>query len=294
MEQGKQFWRSLYFIPLRRGSKIPAVKWGGYDTNFDENEDVLRYDDLEPNGYYGYMAHERYQLGVVDIDLYKDLAPDPDVMTYHDGALVIKTPSGGFHFPFLVPDGDAPLKVKDKYEDWIDLKGDIRRGHAVLPFGSDYEIVQDGKVRVYSSNAGEHTSIVQVDEEGVLEIDNSSEEVWEGESPYNSVYNLLDRGEFPPQERRPHPIHGSSTGMNFMVDENEETWRCWRHETTGNLLHLLGMKWGILDCGEWNDHSEPLGQKYNKIKEMAREMQIDLRKAQPKQVYDGVMEEIYG
>lgn len=41
-------------------------------------------------------------------------------------------------------------------------------------------------------------------------------------------------------ERVEHPFHGSSTGSNFTVDEGGETWRCWRHDCTGNALHLVG------------------------------------------------------
>lgn len=55
-----------------------------------------------------------------------------------------------------------------------------------------------------------------------------------------------------PGERIAHPIHGSDTGSNFMVDEGGETWRCWRHGCTGNAMHLVGMQAGLIDCGEWD------------------------------------------
>lgn len=293
MQSGKDFWTSLYFIPLREGSKIPAVKWGGYDQNLDEAEEVLRHDDLDPAGYYGYMAHDTYQLGVVDIDIYKDAAPDVDDVTYHDGAMVIKSPNGGFHFPFLIPVGDPGLEVRDEFSDWIDLKGQIANGHAVLPFGSDYEIVQNGEVRLYSTVDDEHESVVKVNDSGVLERSKSGR-TWEGDCPYQSLFNLLDPDEFPPEVRAEHPVHGSSTGSNFMVDENEETWRCWRHRTTGNLLHLLGMQWGVLSCGEWDDKNyDELHEKYSRIKRKAKMEGIDLEK--PKSFSTtGATEEIYG
>lgn len=293
MQSGKDFWTSLYFIPLRQGKKIPAVKWGGYDQDLDEAEEVLRHSELDPTGYYGYMAHEQYQLGVVDIDIYKDEAPDVDDVTYHDGAMVIKTPGGGFHFPFLIPEGDPGLEVRNEFSDWVDLKGEIANGHAVLPFGSDYEIVQDGEVRLYSTVDDEHESIVKVNDAGVLER-SSSGRTWSGECPYQSVYNLLHQENFPPGERAEHPFHGSSTGSNFMVDENEETWRCWRHRTTGNLLHLLGIHWDVLQCGEWDDKSyEELHDKYEAIKRKASAEGIALDKRKPQTMTDA-MDEVYG
>ena len=52
--------------------------------------------------------------------------------------------------------------------------------------------------------------------------------------------------------RTEHPFHGSDTGANFLIDEGGETWRCWRHNCTGNALHLAGMEQGIIECGEWD------------------------------------------
>ena len=66
-----------------------------------------------------------------------------------------------------------------------------------------------------------------------------------------SAYDVLTRGRYPAGERREHPFHGSETGANFMVDDRGETFRCWRHDCTGNALHLVGIQQGIIDCGEW-------------------------------------------
>ena len=63
-----------------------------------------------------------------------------------------------------------------------------------------------------------------------------------------SVHQII--GGFREGENRTHPFHGSVTGSNFMVDKGGETWRCWRHGCTGNALHLLGQKEGIIKCGD--------------------------------------------
>lgn len=66
-----------------------------------------------------------------------------------------------------------------------------------------------------------------------------------------SVYDILSSASYPEEERVGHPFHPSGTGSNFKVDDGGETWRCWRHDCTGNAAHLLGLEAGILDCGEW-------------------------------------------
>jgi len=71
----------------------------------------------------------------------------------------------------------------------------------------------------------------------------------EGDAP--SVYELLDQSDYPPGQHRSHPYHNSETGKNFKVDEDGKTFRCYRHEITGNIYHLLGIREGIIECGEW-------------------------------------------
>lgn len=276
-----EFWQSLWYIDLVRDTKRPAVPWGGYDQVFEEAEDVKSFDELVANGYYGYIDHVNptLTLGVLDIDVYKDVAPDINEVTHHERATVIKTRSGGFHIPFLVPAGKK-LRVRPKFDDWVDLKGAINKGHAVAPHNSDYEVVQYASVHTYDPDEGEHTSIAQLKGEELLETHEPDHHTYDGESPYGSVYAILDPEDYPPGHRVDHPFHSSSTGANFMVDENETTWRCWRHEVTGNLLHLIGVKEDILECGEWKRNGD-LYDKYEQIREVAYEE--DIRLEEPKE-----------
>jgi hypothetical protein len=45
-----------------------------------------------------------------------------------------------------------------------------------------------------------------------------------------------------------HPFHGSSTGANFVIDDRENVWYCFRHNVGGGALELFAMKEGIIDC----------------------------------------------
>jgi energy-coupling factor transporter ATP-binding protein EcfA2 len=68
-----------------------------------------------------------------------------------------------------------------------------------------------------------------------------------------SIYELLSPEEYPEDENTGHPYHGSEGGKNFKVDEGAQTFRCWRHDATGNVYHLVGIKEEIISCGEWDD-----------------------------------------
>jgi putative DNA primase/helicase len=89
------------------------------------------------------------------------------------------------------------------------------------------------------------------------------------------VHDILLRSNYPEEERRGHPVHGSDTGSNFMVDEGAETWRCWRHGCTGNALHLVGMQERIIDCGQW-DGGHVSADEWREIFEVARERGLDV------------------
>lgn len=47
-----------------------------------------------------------------------------------------------------------------------------------------------------------------------------------------------------------NPWHGSTSGMNFTVDEGRGVWFCYRHWTGGGCLEALAVAEGILNCGD--------------------------------------------
>ena len=48
----------------------------------------------------------------------------------------------------------------------------------------------------------------------------------------------------------PHPIHGSSTGSNFLVDLDLNSWHCFRHGTGGGPLQWIAVSTGVIGCEE--------------------------------------------
>jgi hypothetical protein len=44
-----------------------------------------------------------------------------------------------------------------------------------------------------------------------------------------------------------HPIHGSTTGRDFWINPEKNTWYCFRHHIGGGPLHFLAIKYGIVN-----------------------------------------------
>lgn len=96
-----------------------------------------------------------------------------------------------------------------------------------------------------------------------------------GEPVDLDVYDLIARSQYPAGERCEHPVHNSSTGANFLVDEDGETFRCWRHGVTGHAGYLLGMLVGEIECGEWVPDGLD-AQTWRSIYDAAREQGYDV------------------
>jgi len=47
-----------------------------------------------------------------------------------------------------------------------------------------------------------------------------------------------------------HPVHGSSTGTNFVVDFELNEWHCFRHGTGGGPLQWIAVATGVINCSE--------------------------------------------
>lgn len=132
-----------------------------------------------------------------------------------------------------------------------------------------------------------------------------------GDIPENSFYDLTADDILPwlePNNRISHPVHGSSTGSNFMKNENRDTFMCWRCNyggTTGcgvsprQLLAMLEVpeKFGEHACEEvrysWRSDSTLHYHAWNRaIKEgLICSINIPYRVAAGYAIHKGVMDE---
>ena len=45
-----------------------------------------------------------------------------------------------------------------------------------------------------------------------------------------------------------HPFHGSTTGSNYCINTQDNTWYCFRHQSGGGALELYAISKGIINC----------------------------------------------
>jgi primase-polymerase (primpol)-like protein len=45
-----------------------------------------------------------------------------------------------------------------------------------------------------------------------------------------------------------HPFHGSTTGSNYCINTQDNTWYCFRHQSGGGALELYAISKGIISC----------------------------------------------
>lgn len=192
-----------------------------------------------------------------------------------DTTFVERSPSGtGVHV--LLKNCDIP-------EWWTNVDRDTDHGH------EEVAVFDSGRYFTVTGDVVE----ISADSVGSVDLDDWLRNVWrefEDGTPWDSgsdetgvarddinidVHDVLLRSNYPGGERVEHPVHGSDTGSNFMVDADAETWRCWRHGCTGNALHLIGIQEGIIDCGQW-DSSTVSSDEWRDIFDAARDRGLDI------------------
>ncbi len=76
----------------------------------------------------------------------------------------------------------------------------------------------------------------------------------------------------------PHPVHGSTTGWNFSINLEKNSWFCYRHWTGGGPFSLVGILGKIIQC----EDVQKYGGKYpneigDRISELARKHEIQFK-----------------
>lgn len=292
------------YIPISPESKRPIAEFGGWPIDPDERYVAEREDvDDSSHDWWAVVGHKTSNLLIIDIDMYKMSDAEIAEVEYGwygilDDTRIVKTPSGGLHVYLRT---DADIDDLPRPRDNIDLKGDVARGYALAFPQSEYQVKNDVRPAKVSEELlrelpafdgdearGERNTADPIVSEEEMRaktappclgkaLDDDSEfaerltsAVKYGTVDKLSVYRVLDKANYPESsnEAAPSFLHAtsSSTGTNFRVDEGAETFRCWRHDCTGNAYHLIGVKAGIIECGDWTHEKVDMGA----IKEYAR------------------------
>lgn len=244
-------------------------------------------------GYIFAESNDDYPRGLyggIDIDGCAD--PDtgpkewlPSMQPFFDrGAYMEKSPSEeGVHVPlagFEPPEWWSDAHFTDDEHEGVEAYGSkfftftgdvLGDNEGVADTG---EWVEDWLAKAYEVITGEDPR-AEADSEAQSGGKDAGNYVAGGSSAGNlGIYDVLSRSEYPAGENAAHPFHPSGTGKNFKVMPDGESWRCWRHDTGGYAIALVGQQAGLMDCGDNFEDLSPAEQR--EVYDEARERGYDV------------------
>lgn len=300
------------YIPLSEDSKRPIMSWGGWPID-PTHEAVVTYNETQESEHnsWGIVGNKDQDLLVIDLDLYKMdehtrmTVENDDFAGKLDQTTVIGSQSGGRHIYFKY-DGD----LEDyKVMEHVDLGGDVGTRYMKSFESEKYQILNDETpaeieekhIKQFSiftekvTNQKSHSANLQMPTLAAPCIKNAIREENEvllralfhtDENGVHhtggSVYDLLNRGQYPEgvNKAAPNWMHAtpSHTGSNFKVHEGGELFRCWRHDISGNVYHLVGIKEGIIECTDRDNWDDLTKQDWHQIFNAAEKYGIESKK----------------
>ncbi len=239
-------------ILLRYGSKRPVHKWQDHTggKRFRATSETKK---LIETGQFNYAVYCGNGLIVIDADepvLRKAIEKDlPETFT-------VKTGSGGRHYYFH---SDLERKVILYNRDGNHI-GEIQAGGQAYvvgppskhPNGNFYEVINDIEIADLSKEEIE----AWIQSNGFR--DKKRQTKREIERNFSNTLDIPVTDFLYPDNARyrgsevygSHPIHGSTTGMNFWVNTVKNTWYCFRCESGGGPIEAFAVAERIIDCSE--------------------------------------------
>lgn len=246
------------FIRVKSREKIPLEtgwqKPGG--ANYPHDDELFQYWINRHGGNYGVLCSDT--LLIVDAD-------DPeisDIAKTLPETFTVETGGGGKHFYFRTTGAYTIPLVRDKTN-----VGHLRAGGAMVvgpgsthPNGGTYRVLHDVPIADvnFQQVSDAFTDYIKYDEKNVIPSTIRRKTPRSGDD-WISKLKLSDVGCYPDDVKHTnsngeiqgtHPIHGSSTGMNFCVNERENVWYCHRCGSGGGPLLWLAVAEGIISCSD--------------------------------------------
>ena len=236
------------FIKIVAGTKKPVDDDWNITYNYKYNDpEFVEY--LKTAKAYG-VACRYGKLAIIDCDE-KQVASD--VFMKLPNTFTVKTGSGGTHFYYIIEGlRDKIVLNDDNKKHWgeVQFTGAQALGAGSLhPNGNYYKILQDNKIAKITKK--------QLDE--VIKPYIKTKKTFVCNSGINfSIENIaknlkgLDvnsKGEL----QGTHPVHGSTKGErgdNFSIDVENNRWHCYRCDTGGDAIALVGVLEGLIDCSD--------------------------------------------
>jgi len=262
----------LRFILLEKNSKKPFEKDWTNTNNYKYSDEKL-INHIKAGGNYGVLCGTKLGAGILVILDVDDLNILPELQEFIPKSLVIETGSLKRHIYLIAPEGTEKIILDKDNRHFGELQSTgtqcVGPGSIHPDTLNEYKIIEDLPIASITSTKLEY-----------LKLKYTNKKIVVVESPDWSNYNKLDissklqitqlintssmknhRDEF----YGVHPLHGSTTGMNFFVSPTKNLWHCFRHNCGGDSLSYLAMKESLIQCGE-----KLRGEKFMKTLDIAK------------------------
>ena len=263
--------RAFKFVLITKGKKRPCEKnWP--DTNNYHYDDPKLLRHLKSGGNYGVLCGPG-GLVVVDVDnpqwIENIRAALPETCT-------VKTGGGGYHFYLIVKGyGGKTILYDPETGDHIGevQSGKMTKGEqrtqvvgpgSLHPTGNTYQVVNATTIAQITAQAlkdsllscgvvFERTKNDRIPREILTQSITTRHAEHDAGVDTLRIEDVVDLSGFkelkPGVYQGPHPVHGSETGHNLVIDTNQNLWHCLSFQRRQELgYHYLSRGW----CLRWN------------------------------------------
>ncbi len=252
--------KEFRFIKILSRDKKPIERnWQESNNYTFDSAELINW--LNNNNNYGIICGKG-NLAVIDCDeqeiadLVEKFLPD---------TFAVKTGSGGKHYYFIVYDWNKTTILtgitKDDTGKIIEEKhcGEIRSTNSQIvapnsihPNGNAYQIIYNNEI------AHVHKDTLDILFRQYLEKNKQIETTKKDYTKYkmidiNKIIKLDGFDQHGNEYQGSHPVHGSTTKLNFSVNVDKCIWHCFRHNTGGGIVTLIAMLNGIIRCADCRD-----------------------------------------
>lgn len=218
----------------------------------------------------------------------------------------VRTGGGGYHFYFVSPDIKEKIVLRDANGDHL---GELQAtGSQVVgpgsthPNGNAYAIVNDVPIAEISGAdllavldpvIPQKSNVARLEE--VAKTRRRPPTATDSDPFANvSILDAIDTSGFSESGGQlfgEHPVHGSETGHNLVVNPDKNSWWCGRCETGGGPALWVAVEEGIIDCSEARPGALT-GRTFIEVLEAAERRGLIAGKGTPKPPDGGVPEDI--
>jgi phage/plasmid-associated DNA primase len=241
------------FCLVRAREKRPfELAWQKTPYKIDDPKFQLH---LQNGGNYGVICSGG--VVVLDVDAIEEFTSKVDYAEIPD-TFTVKTGGGGYHFYFLAPGVEEKIVLKNGSGRHL---GELQAGGAqvvgpgcIHPSGNTYDVVNNVPIAGISSQELMDLLAPVIPQRNTrARIEETLETGYDDPFKGVSILDVINTTGFTKSGDQlfgTHPIHGSDTGHNLVINPAKNTWWCGRCESGGGPALWLAVESRLIHCDE--------------------------------------------